>query len=495
MPSSPTQTTPDELPLTLAGPPWRWIGAAIAVVCGLQYATLWRYGYHRDELYFLMLRPAWGYVDQPPLTPLLAGRRRRLRRHPDRAAGAGAVLRRPAAIVLVALTTRELGGGRRPRRWPRGATRFAALPLLSGHLLVTATVDLALWTAVLLFVTRALLRDEPRWWLAAGAVVGLALYNKLLIVMLLIALAIGLLARRAARRRCRSRLAVGRRSGSAVALGSPNLIYQVTHHFPQVTMAGALPSTAPTQVREQVVPFQVLLIGPPLSWSGVLGFVATPAPASVAAGPRPSPSAYLVALLVNLWAAARSTTRSGCWPSWSRPDGRPARGPRWLLVAAVAVNAVFGAILALPLLPVTEVGFQAGLNSTIGDQVGWPTYVGTLRPCTKPCLPTTEHAPSSSPATTARPGLSTATGQGLPAVYSGQNELYFHGPPPATADVVSLWTEDYPAARTLFDRLPSAAAMDNGVGVDNEEQGSVVAVCRVPPPGWAALWPRLQHFD
>ena len=43
--------------------------AALAVVLAV---TAQAYGYHRDELYFRMLEPARGYVDQPPLTPLIA---------------------------------------------------------------------------------------------------------------------------------------------------------------------------------------------------------------------------------------------------------------------------------------------------------------------------------------------------------------------------------------------------------------------------------------
>jgi len=48
--------------------PYEWPGVPPAAVVLLLVAVAGRYGYHRDELYFLRAdrEPAFGYVDQPP---------------------------------------------------------------------------------------------------------------------------------------------------------------------------------------------------------------------------------------------------------------------------------------------------------------------------------------------------------------------------------------------------------------------------------------------
>jgi hypothetical protein len=39
------------------------------------------------------------------------------------------------------------------------------------------------------------------------------------------------------------------------------------------------------------------------------------------------------------------------------------------------------------------------------------------------------------------------------------------------------------------------ARLHNQPGVDNEEEGEPVAVCRGPKLTWSALWPKFQHYD
>jgi Dolichyl-phosphate-mannose-protein mannosyltransferase len=131
------------------------------VACGLAallLATSNGYGYHRDELYFRMLgqHPAWGYVDQPPLTPLLGRLATAVFGDHLWALRLPATACTVATAVLVALTARELGGGRVAQTL--AALGAGSAELIFGHLLLTSPVDDVVWSAVLLFVIRALTR-------------------------------------------------------------------------------------------------------------------------------------------------------------------------------------------------------------------------------------------------------------------------------------------------------------------------------------------------
>jgi 4-amino-4-deoxy-L-arabinose transferase-like glycosyltransferase len=90
-------------------PGWLLTGVALAA-----HLAVWDgYGYFRDGLYFIVCgqHPDWGYVDQPPLVPLIAAGMYHL------FPGSVAMLRLPSAvaqaatIMLAAGTARRLGGG------------------------------------------------------------------------------------------------------------------------------------------------------------------------------------------------------------------------------------------------------------------------------------------------------------------------------------------------------------------------------------------------
>src|SRR5690625_3804641 len=151
-----------------------------------------QYGYHRDELYFRLLPPDWGYVDQPPLTSLLARAAIALFGDSVIALRLVALVCAVGSLPLLALITREVGGSRLAQTLTVWGMAGATLTLMFGHVLLTASLDLVVWPAVLLFAIRAVGRDEGRWWLAAGGVIGVSSANKLLVVVLMFGIAAGL---------------------------------------------------------------------------------------------------------------------------------------------------------------------------------------------------------------------------------------------------------------------------------------------------------------
>ncbi|AVT35849.1 glycosyltransferase family 39 protein [Plantactinospora sp. BB1] len=491
----------------VAPPPvaWRPLGAVAALVGTLLLATNGGYGYHRDELYFLMLRPDWGYRDQPPLTPAIA-------RLADTLSGGSlwglrvpATLCVLAALLLAALLARELGGGALAQTLAAFGLGTGAATLIFGHVLLTAGFDVVVWLGIVLCATRALLRDQPRWWLAAGAVLGIGLYNKLLVALLLVGLGAGLLA--VGPRRVLANRWLWAGVALALVVGAPNLVYQLSHELPQADMAGAIAENKGAESRTTFLPFQFLLIGPPLAavWlAGLVGLLRRRPWRPV----RALAVAYLVVCVLVLvsggqpyypYALLGVLFAAGCVlvAEWLR---RGRRRLRALVVgAAYLLNAATSAVIALPLLPVEVLGDTPvpGINITAADSVGWPRYVDQVVRAYDELAPADRAAAVVLTANYGEAGALTRLGADrLPPIYSGHNELGFYGPPPESATVlIGVGVGEAAELRRYFGECRTADRLDNGVGVDNEEQGVPVVVCHDRGPAWAELWPRVRHFD
>ena len=50
------------------------------------------------------------------------------------------------------------------------------------------------------------------------------------------------------------------------------------------------------------------------------------------------------------------------------------------------------------------------------------------------------------------------------------------------------------SAAPYFERCRTLATVNDGVGLDNQEQGLPIMLCRPTAP-WTTLWPRLRHYD
>jgi hypothetical protein len=467
---------------------WRRVLLPVAAVVAVLSAFSNGYGFDRDELYFAMLEPAWGYVDQPPLTPLLT--------HALASSYGGGpwLVRIPATVcaaacvLVTALIARELGGGPKAQAWTAWGMATTSAVTVFGHAFLTSAPDLVAWGLVSLCVLRAELRAEPRWWLAAGVVAGLATYNKLLVVVLLAGIALGL-AVVGPRRRLGSPYVWGG-VGLTVLLGLPNLVYQLTHDLPQLRMGRALADNNAGDVRVDMWVLLVVLLGPPLVVIWVAGLVALWRDVRT----RFFVVAFVVVVLFTFVSGAQPH-----YPVFVLPIPFAAGvvalqhrlGRVW--AGLFAVNGAVSCVLGLPIVPVGSVGATPvpDVNLIAQDSIGWPTYADQVG-AAYDALPDRTHAV----VVTSNYGEAGAVHRYRPElpVYSAQNALFDQARPPDDATTVVFVGGEYDLARTLF-TCHVVTRLDNGVDVDNEEQGEPVAVCTDPRLPWPDLWDRLHHLD
>jgi 4-amino-4-deoxy-L-arabinose transferase-like glycosyltransferase len=481
-----------------------WVGAIAALEVAVLLAFADRYGYHRDELYFIVAgsHPAFGYPDQPPLVPLLCWAMNAI------APGSLLLLRTPSALAAAATTTlaaliaRELGGGRRAQVIAASCTACSGFALAVAHLVSTTTFDRLSTTLLGWLAIRAVLRESERSLLLAGLVVGLGVEAKPQ-VGLVAAVMVVALAAVGPRSLLRSR---GAAAGALIAasLAAPYIVWQQAHGWPQLTVAGNIAGSQEGG-RAGFFPFQLVMVSPvlvPVWWSGLRAPFRRPELRPL----RFTTVTYIAMAILYFVGNGHAYYLASLYPTllglgapivgrWTR---RASRGTA-LLTLAIGISAAVSAIIALPLLPEPDLqgSVVMALNSAQDEMVGWPRFVATVDRAWQ-LLPVPERA--STAIFTANYGEAGAVdllgrADHLPRTFSGHNGFSEWDEPPGTDHHALLLGFNGPAdAAPEFAGCRVLARVNNGVGLNNQEQGLPVMLCRTTAP-WRRLWPHLIHFD
>jgi len=513
-------------------PPVVWAVALIVFAVVWGSSLFGPAGIFIDEAYYLACadHPALGYIDHPPFSVLvLAGVRAllgdslpALRLLPALAGG--------GTVLLAGLLARRLGAG----SWGAGMAGLAAgatpvLLVLFGFYSMNA-LSVLFWNGIFLLLVTLEQRDEPRLWLAVGALAGLGMQNKHTLVLLFLGLGLGMLATRARRHLASPWLWAG--AALAALIVVPNLLWQAQHDWASVEFyrqADQLknnPTSALAVLGQQVISTNPISL--PL-WLAGLGFLLF---SRRAGSLRHLGIAYLV-LLVLLIAGGKSRPDriASFYPLLFAAGGATldralqGRALGWLRVA-YPVLLTLGSLALLPLsLPILSPERTAVYAAAVGsvpkieggegkrsvlpqwqaDRYDWPVLVEDVEAVLA----------SLSPAERERTVLFGAgyghvaplvylmQGKDLPPVYSGHNSYYLWGPPPEPVETVIVLGIGVRGPDGSLQPGPKLAALFAEVELARVHHCRFCMSWRDDMPIWIArsprrpiaeVWPELRRF-
>jgi len=356
---------------------------------------------------------------------------------------------------------------------------------------------LLIWLVLRLFRTQ-----DGRWWLPIGLTIGVALLNKDLIALLALGLLGGVLLT-GPRQVLRSRwLPVG--AAIALVTVAPNLWWQATNDWPQLTVASGISDDDGGENRAMFVPLQLLQLSPvfvPFAVVGAIRVWRTPWARSLL-------TAYAVIAVVVLVVGGKpyyalppvlAMVAAGCQPivEWASVEWARSAGRRAAVAAAVVLAAVTSALFTLPVLPSSQLGLVNAVNAEQGEQVGWPELTQAMADAWAQIPPQERDRSVVFTVNYGEAGALWRYGgaHGLPKPQSGHMSFAEWGPPPDSMDGPVLLVHVTEAdIERHFTGCRQVGEVDNGHDLDNDEQGAVIALCDGPSRPWSELWPDLRRF-
>jgi hypothetical protein len=481
-------------------------GLALLLLPGL----LGPYGIFIDELYYLSCarRLAWGYVDHPPLAPLVLAASDAVLDPDLLALRLPAALAGAAAVLGAGLLARRLGAGRAGQAVASGAVLLSpGLHVLSSFFSMNV-IEVLLWLACLWIVAEVELRAAPRLFLALGATLGVAFQNKHTIVLLAVTLLAGMLAT-PARRHLRSPWPW---LGVAVAalLAAPNLAWQAAHGWPSLEFyANAAQHKNLAASPIAVLAQQALFLGPaalPVAVAGVVFLwrrrelrhlaIAALALLVILVVTRQSRPDRLAGLYPFLFAAGGAALSRfslpravigvvlACATLVLAPLVVPAWSPR--AVAAYAER------LGLTIQLERGAGKRTLLPQWLADRLGWERLADDVRAARDRLTPG-ERAR----AVTFAPSYGQAGAverAGLGPVHGTHNSWFLWGPPPDPVDVAIVIGDRREHLEELFEEVELATVHDCELCMPWRDDTPIWIVRRARG-SIAARWGSWKHYE
>lgn len=479
-----------------------------------------RYGFFRDELYYIICgeRLAFGYVDHPPLTPLIARASRLLFGDSLLGLRVFPALAGAATVVLAGLLARKLGGGRLAQVLAAVSVICAPGILNFGYLLTNNAFDILFWTLAAYLLAVILKDGRPRLWPLFGLVTGIALQNKYSIAFFVAALGAGLLLTPA-----RSRLRSGWLwTGAAVALAVflPNLLWQLRQGLPFIELnrnavAHKNAILSPLQFLGgqvmETLPFVFLVV-----LIGVFYFLLAPGMKTV----RAFGWAYLALLAFFIFSGGKTYYLAAIYPTMLAGGAvgleRLASRPKWRWLAPVTLSLIIlagaaAAPFAVPVLPVEKlvslaqrlgITPPAGERKAMGllpqhfaDQFGWEDMTETVAGVYRGLSDADRSVCGIFAQNYGEASAVNIFGRklGLPWAASGHNNYWLWGPAPGRGEVliaIGGKSEDHLQA---YREVVEAARHTNKYAMPYESDLPIF-LCRGPKVKLLDFWPRVRNY-
>ena len=492
-----------------------WVAAAVTFCIHLVANP--HYGFFRDELYFIICgrHPSWGYVDQPPLVPLIAAGSQIFGISLFALRATAALCAAGSIFVTVRIVT-HLGGGAFAATLAALAAGLTPVLALFGMQVGPDMVGLWLWPLAALYLLRIVDGASPRLWLAVGATLGLSFEGKYSVVFFAFALALALALTKERRIFATPYFWYGAALGFAIAL--PNIVWQITHGFPmlEVLQAGRDGKNVVLSPLSYLVQ-EIVLTNPFLAWLWIVGIVSalrTPRlrwlgiaalvmlAEMIAFHGKNYYPADIYSIYISLGAVAIERALKAPWERVTLACAIPVLAA-WMIPVALPILSTprmlaYTAFLrsALHLSVASENHKIARLGQDYADMHGWPRLAATVAEIYA-ALPARQRIGAA--IFTGNYGEASAieffNARGtIPPVLSGHNQYWLWGTQGASGATILAVGSRCPGGSRIYARRRIVARFSNPLGMPYEDD-LPIRLCQEPRASLAAVWPTVRHYN